>query len=795
MTPVIITKNVEIGNERWKPTATIVEENVSSIPPGELSQSFLTADGNVYYWPSEMVTSYPTSGIVEPVQNGTIVNGQDTQLYPQQLSGPELVNHAIQNDNVPNDLPYEELKRLIQLQFEYYFSRENLANDSYLVSQMDSDQYVYISTVAKFNQIRKLTSDMKLIIEALKESPYVQLDESEQKVRANMKRCIVILREIPESTPIEEVKALFSHPNCPQWVSFEFAHNDSWYVTFECEEDAKIAYRYLREEVQHFRGRPLMARIKAKTLLSRTVYLPKSANSPPTATVTCTSPSGNTTQFSTAQQPINTFTVPPNAVFHQPQTFPFYAAAPVNGNPVMPGTWLGPRLFIQQDIHPKNNFNKQKGANIQFISNKGRVWNRNYKNPKLPTQERNGILDNDERQILSSLRRNQNANITNGNSFPAFKKEEARFMRVSGGGPKKEFRSNMEEGPRFQRLRDRERRLKEEVVKSPETEYEETASSSDLTLDLAIENFPALPSPNSPNENDSKTASSLKELASSALQRVCEQSSECCSSSKSIDVSESCRDEQSLDASLCEGLTNTSLGNATTCSNNILSQIPKISYAQMAQKPNKTSQCKDSYDNDNKPFTELSIVEVVKPNIDQTVKCKNESTNKNNSCTAKAQRKTSKGSPNTQRPQTLQDNQKNKSENSVDSSGLDYQSGSETSIPQKETYASKFGKVNNNNTKIPVSTQRTVSKTSTTCTSTVNSTWSATQTKTSSKNLLSPKPLMSQVIQLPNNEKGLQSPQSQDVCQTIVDATVSEEIATEVEEPSNVELEKEKDDD
>ena len=39
------------------------------------------------------------------------------------------------------------------------------------------------------------------------ESPYVQLDETEQKVRANIKRCIVILREIPESTP-KEVRCL-----------------------------------------------------------------------------------------------------------------------------------------------------------------------------------------------------------------------------------------------------------------------------------------------------------------------------------------------------------------------------------------------------------------------------------------------------------------------------------------------------------------------------------------------------------------------------------------------------------
>ena len=84
--------------------------------------------------------------------------------------------------------------------------RENLANDAYLLSQMDNDQYVPIWTVANFNQVKKLTKDIKLITEVLRESPNVQVDEEGQKVRPNHKRCIVILREIPDNTPIEDVK-------------------------------------------------------------------------------------------------------------------------------------------------------------------------------------------------------------------------------------------------------------------------------------------------------------------------------------------------------------------------------------------------------------------------------------------------------------------------------------------------------------------------------------------------------------------------------------------------------------
>lgn len=37
-------------------------------------------------------------------------------------------------------------------------------------------------------------------------------------------------------------------------------------MTFESDEDAQRAYRYLREEVREFQGKPIMARIKAKPM-------------------------------------------------------------------------------------------------------------------------------------------------------------------------------------------------------------------------------------------------------------------------------------------------------------------------------------------------------------------------------------------------------------------------------------------------------------------------------------------------------------------------------------------------
>ncbi|XP_028681687.1 la-related protein 4 isoform X2 [Erpetoichthys calabaricus] len=266
------------------PNAKVWQE----IPQGVIETGPATANGTENSWQDEAPTTVAYSEAYMPMSadacktydvmfsspsessgNSTSapsedvgVNGMDALdiTFPLYES-PGLTGEG--DSTLEHPISKENLRESLKKHLEFCFSRENLSKDLYLMSQMDSDQFVPIWTIASMEGIKVLTTDMELILDVLRSSPMVQVDEKGEKVRPNHKRCIIILREVPETTPVEEVEALFKNENCPKVISVEFAHNNNWYITFQSDTDAQQAYKYLREEVKTFQGKPIMARIKA----------------------------------------------------------------------------------------------------------------------------------------------------------------------------------------------------------------------------------------------------------------------------------------------------------------------------------------------------------------------------------------------------------------------------------------------------------------------------------------------------------------------------------------------------
>ncbi|KAL5125649.1 La-related protein 1A [Glycine soja] len=78
----------------------------------------------------------------------------------------------------PQPLPPETvpLRTSIVKQIDYYFSDENLQNDHYLISLMDDQGWVPISTVADFKRVKKMSTDIAFILDALQSSNTVEVE-------------------------------------------------------------------------------------------------------------------------------------------------------------------------------------------------------------------------------------------------------------------------------------------------------------------------------------------------------------------------------------------------------------------------------------------------------------------------------------------------------------------------------------------------------------------------------------------------------------------------------------------
>ncbi|KAI8541117.1 hypothetical protein RHMOL_Rhmol08G0037500 [Rhododendron molle] len=79
----------------------------------------------------------------------------------------------------------------IVTQINYYFSNENLISDTFLRRNMDEDGWVPIKLIAGFKKVMVLTNDIPLILDALRSSDVVEVQNGKVRKRNDWRRWIM----------------------------------------------------------------------------------------------------------------------------------------------------------------------------------------------------------------------------------------------------------------------------------------------------------------------------------------------------------------------------------------------------------------------------------------------------------------------------------------------------------------------------------------------------------------------------------------------------------------------------
>lgn len=98
------------------------------------------------------------------------------------------------------------LRANIVKQIEYYFSDENLQKDPYLQSLMDDQGWVSIHRIADFNRVKKMTTNIPFILEALQSSSSIEVQDEKIRRRNDWSRWIpAVSVHISQNSQMAEV--------------------------------------------------------------------------------------------------------------------------------------------------------------------------------------------------------------------------------------------------------------------------------------------------------------------------------------------------------------------------------------------------------------------------------------------------------------------------------------------------------------------------------------------------------------------------------------------------------------
>lgn len=170
-----------------------------------------------------------------------------------------------------------QLAAAVKTQVEYYFSKDNLKNDTFLLSKMDAQGTVAVSTILGFAKLKALTQNEAAVLAALDGSSVVSVVDGRLKSAVKQGRNTIILREIPSDTAEADIREIFNYPGCKPISSIKSDIGNTWFVVMENESDAKDTVLDLKMKKRMFNGASVKARLKSEAVVNRSHY----PNNPP----------------------------------------------------------------------------------------------------------------------------------------------------------------------------------------------------------------------------------------------------------------------------------------------------------------------------------------------------------------------------------------------------------------------------------------------------------------------------------------------------------------------------------
>ncbi|KAG9395497.1 La domain [Carpediemonas membranifera] len=146
----------------------------------------------------------------------------------------EIVEYAQLKAQISED----ECMEMLVKQISFYFSRQNLVKDTFMLSKMTTNMQLPTDVVFNFHKIQAITNDFDLFITALKKSGLFVTEDRvlvSPKVE-HSKKDVVLMKQLPSSSTETDVLALFDETK-PELAQID---PTTWTATFPTEKQASM---------------------------------------------------------------------------------------------------------------------------------------------------------------------------------------------------------------------------------------------------------------------------------------------------------------------------------------------------------------------------------------------------------------------------------------------------------------------------------------------------------------------------------------------------------------------------